>query len=332
MHYPTRGSLFTDYYCVCWFPGVILTTLACEAMVKAGTIPFVVHEPPAGIRLLPSAPVYQQQRQRQQEQHQRHLQQQQQQRQMVAQPTFGQSYRAKAGGLGSPPALIAASSGVGGVVNGGGNHHHHQQQPSYSQPPSLTSPRAALGKGPQVGGLDENVVTGTSDDRITFGWTNDEPPASASASSPSPSEWPRPGSAAGDRKDDDTAPAAEAPGNSNGWGEEDQGDGEHELRFGSFGVVDSHDSVTAAPDSGGTTGGPAASASAGRPSSSRTAVAQKREVNWKELNRNLNLLLKEDGGMSGRDLNHCFQQRFGKVIRLNGGAAVRSWPPEQYWS
>ncbi|CAN0179552.1 unnamed protein product [Pylaiella littoralis] len=296
------------------------------SMVKAGTIPFVVHEPPAGIRLLPSAPVYQQQRQRQQQQQQH----QHQQQQAVAQTMLGQSYHMKGGGLASP-VTSSPNVGVGGVITGAVNQQQQQQQPPFSQPLSLASPQAALGKGPQDSGLDESGAvggipgTGTTDERITFGWTGSDPPPPPSASATLASEWPRASSAFGDSKTvaegdhDDTVAASDTQGNSNGWGEKEQGDGDHQLRFGSFGVVGPSDPGTAASDGGGAASGPAATA--GRPSSSSSsssAAAQKREVNWKELNSNLNLLLKEEGGVSGRDLTHCFQQRFGKSPYLDG--------------
>ena len=36
-------------------------------------------------------------------------------------------------------------------------------------------------------------------------------------------------------------------------------------------------------------------------------------VDWKELNRNLNLLLKEEGALTGQELNVGFTQKFRKV-------------------
>lgn len=218
----------------------------------------------------------------------------------------------------------ATSRGVGaGSDSVGHNRHHqqqqHEQQHSFSLPSPLANARARL-LGPQPS--HESVTTSggidsASDGNFSAGWTSGEP---SSASAPSPLGWPQPGStaaAAGDGKlaadvDDNNAehPAeasGEASGNSSGSGGEDQADGGR-TRFGSLAadapLAPTHATATATAR-GARGGGPE-----GRPTS---GVGQKREVDWRELNRNLNLLLKEEGEMSGRELNYAFQTRFGMV-------------------
>ncbi|CBN78592.1 expressed unknown protein [Ectocarpus siliculosus] len=106
-----------------------------------------------------------------------------------------------------------------------------------------------------------------------------------------------------DNKDD----TAEAAGDSDGWAEEKQeDDSEQQLRFG----------TSAAPSQAA---GRASDAGVGGVTSRPHALApQKRGVDWRELKGNLNFLLKEEGELTGRDLNHAFQQRFGKSPFLDG--------------
>ena len=286
-----------------------------------------MHEPPAGIRLLPSAPIYQQRQQQQQQQQLRreqHHQQLQLKYRSGAQASLVQSLQAQGGSAGASPLVGATSRGVGAGSDSVGQNRHQQQQQqeqqySFSLPSPLANARARL-LGPQPS--HESVTTSggidsASDGNFSAGWTSGEP---SSASAPSPLGWPQPGStaaaaAAGDGKlaadvDDNNAehPAeasGEASGNSSGSGGEDQADGGR-TRFGSLAadapLAPTHATATARGARGG---GPE-----GKPTS---GVGQKREVDWRELNRNLNLLLKEEGEMSGRELNYAFQTRFGMV-------------------
>eukprot|EP00752_Nemacystus_decipiens_P015668 g13982.t1 len=305
------------------------------SMVKSGAIPHVVHESPAGIRLLPSAPIYQhrlQQQLRRQQQHHLNQYHHQQllllQRQASAQAALGQPFLAQVGSAGPPP-VAGASSGVGVGAGGVGDIRPHeqqqqeqqqQQQRSFSLPPPLANVQAPL-TGRQTSR--ESATTcgngGASDDNASFGLTSGEP-----SSASSPLGWAQPGvtTTAGDGKpvadsvDNNAAHTTDASGeassSSSGRGGEDEADGSG-LRFGSYGGE--------APPAPAPVPSPASAGDAsggypdGRPSS---GVEQKREVDWKELNRNLNLLLKEEGEMNGRDLNRAFQTRFGTSPYLNG--------------
>ncbi|CAN0348317.1 unnamed protein product, partial [Ectocarpus sp. 13 AM-2016] len=111
-----------------------------------------------------------------------------------------------------------------------------------------------------------------------------------------------------DNKDD----AAEAAGDSDGWAEDKQeDDSEQQQRFG----------ISVAPSQAA---GRASDAGVGGVTRRPHAVApQKRGVDWKELKGNLNFLLKEEGELTGRDLNHAFQQRFGKKSPFLGGTPLR---------
>lgn len=267
-------------------------------MVKAGEIPFVVHEPPAGIRLLPSAPVYQQRQLRQEQLRQEQLRQQQllqqqqlqqqqlqqqqlqqqqlrqlqqHQRQAAAQAAFIQAYRAQEADSASPAMSATGNTGADIGTNGVAPPHQQRQQPQQSQefvlPPALGYPSLETDQQKSLDDTTTGCVPGTtaSDD---------------------------------DNKDD----TAEAAGDSDGWAEKKQeDDSERQLRFG----------TSAAPSQAA---GRASDAGVGGVTSRPHAVApQKRGVDWKELKGNLNFLLKEEGELTGRDLNHAFQQQFGKV-------------------
>eukprot|EP00904_Undaria_pinnatifida_P006285 jgi/Undpi1/2787/HiC_scaffold_14.g06164.m1 len=199
-------------------------------MVKSGAIPDVVHEPPAGIRLLPSAAAYQQREQK-------HLQ-----------ASLGQSASPyDAGGNAS-----AASVGRGGV--------------------GVAGPQSADGKG--SGGDSGSVVDS---------W-NSVADAAAGV-----------GGGGG--------------GGATGWGEQEQTEGAGDRgRDGQDGDGDDTNERR-----GGAAGG---CKTAGGGDEHRTKPS--RVVDWKELNRNLNLLLKEEGAVSGRDLNLRFTQKFRKSPFMDG--------------
>ncbi|CAM9270874.1 unnamed protein product [Ectocarpus fasciculatus] len=116
-------------------------------------------------------------------------------------------------------------------------------------------------------------------------------------------------SASDDDNKDDTA---EVAGDSDDWpAEKQEDDSEQEPRFESFAAPSP--AAGRAPDAGvgGVTSRPHALAT------------QKRGVDWKELKGNLNFLLKEEGELTGRDLNHAFQLRFGKKSPFLDGTPLR---------
>ncbi len=295
-------------------------------MIKAGAIPHVVHEPPAGIRLLPSAPVWEQhrvqmlqkeeqfrqmlQKEEQFKRQQQQLQwQQQQQRQQQQQQ---QQQQAAGSSSAASPALSAASSGFGdGGINHARHQHkqhqqqHQQHQQSFSLPSSLASPRAEYDQ--QNGRADSSSTGGipsTSSDKISFRSASDElsPPLERHAGDGTPA--PAAATAAADSQtDEEYYAAADAAGAAT----ENGGRGEEHFQFGSF--EGPSRAAAAAPSAEGNSG-------SGETPVAGSREAQRREVDWKELNRNLNLLLKEEGELNGRDLTHAFQQRFGKVIRI----------------
>ncbi|CAM9753835.1 unnamed protein product, partial [Hapterophycus canaliculatus] len=111
--------------------------------------------------------------------------------------------------------------------------------------------------------------------------------------------------------DDEGASAEAEPSETGGRGNEEvQGGQERQFRFGSYGG-----GAGSASDGDATT---ASDAGAGGSAGKQPEPSQRRRVDWKELQRNLNLLLKEEGALNGRDVNHLFQLKFGKSPFLGG--------------
>ena len=138
-------------------------------------------------------------------------------------------------------------------------------------------------------------IPGTSNDRMSLRSASNE-------------SSPRPGRPAAPPADGQTDTEYYAAADTAAAASENSSRGGGYLQFGSF--ERPPNPAAAAPNAGSSGSEDMAAAS------STSSAGQRREVDWKELNRNLNLLLKEEGELNGRDLNLVFQQRFGKVIEV----------------
>lgn len=258
-------------------------------MVQGGSIPGVVHEPPAGIRLLPSS----------------------------------------AGGLTSPSADnvttitaaaingagVAASAGVaaadtamdgaygggdrgggegggGGGVGGGAagdSDDWPMRSSSWEQQSNNNSPPRQKQEGR------EKTVIGEED---SSNFQQEKSVPGEISSSYHPSGGADGVEAGGEEVGGGVYDAGTVTGSAGGWGAPSARDG------GKF--------VNASNGSGG--GGRSRPLTREGAGGGRGGVKRSREVDWRELTRNLNvLLLKEEAGLSARDLHIGFTQRFRKV-------------------
>ena len=223
-------------------------------MVKSGAIPGVVHDPPAGIRLLPSAPAYQQQREQQ------HLQ-------ASLSRAASSTYNAERAGR-DAAAAAAAAAAVAGLQNAEGKIVGVASGEGAAIENRGSLPDAAGGAAAAAA-----AAAGSP------GWSEQEPQAAERANYRGAGDG-----LEGERVyDDDGGRQGGAVG---GYGEAAGGGG-----------------------GGGGSGSGCTGAAVDVHSRPRTPVA----VDWKELNRKLNFLLKEEGALTAGDLNVRFTQTFRKV-------------------